>query len=198
MKNQCKFTKRDGTQCGNKAEPQSDFCWIHRDDESKALYAAKSGLPTRGPDNSGFVHGLQSAVMQMPCTERCYMYDICEVKTDDPEGKSTYGGICYYELEHRFDPESLLDLDGLKEFMANHLIQLDRRISRGVRFELVTGGYLSEPEISSMQRNLSSVGFGMLQIMEKEQFAAIQEDVKKLKQLYEKHVKSINAEKPKR
>lgn len=80
-------------------------------------------------------------------------------------------------------------MNGLKSFMADHLMKLNNRINRGTRFELVTGGFLSEPEISAMQRNVSAVGFGLMQILEKEQLAALNSEIGELKEVYEKYIK---------
>lgn len=180
-KPQCKYIKEDGNRCKNVAQKNSDYCWIH---EGGQINPEMKKLAKRGKGRGVFSHGLRSNKLQLMCNSRCFMYEECEVRTDTGEGFDLFDGVCFFELDAHTDEDKLLQLDGLKRFMIKHIITTTQRINRGIRYELSTGGYLSEPEISVMQRNVSSLGFNLLQIIEKEEMGELAEALDEIKKMY--------------
>lgn len=181
-KPQCIFIKKDGRQCRNIAT-RGEYCWMH---EGGVVNPEMARMAKKNKPRGIFSHGLHSNKLQLMCSPRCFMYDECEVRTDTEEGIEMFSGICFFEIDASNEEHELLQLSGLKKFMIKHLIKTEQRINRGVRYELSTGGYLSEPEISIMQRNVSSLGFNLLQIMEKEEMGELSEQLDELKELFKK------------
>lgn len=194
-KKQCAFIKEtNGKRCKNNARDGSDYCWVHEGgvpSSEEFNEKVSQNVDRRGSKNPNFKHGLHANVLKMMCTQRCFMYDECEFRTDTDEGKEMFGGICFFETDMDNPEEDLLRRDGLKKFLIRVLKLLETRIARGLRYELATGGFLSEMEVSVMFRTVSNLGFNLMQIYEQEEMDDLREALEATKDAFEKAKKKV-------
>ena len=187
----CKFIKEDGEQCNNPCKDLTEWCWMHQGGHLTEEASAALAKGKFGTQNPNFKSGFHSQVLKMMCGERCFMYDECECRTDTDEGRELFGGICFYETDAEGEENAMLQLDGLKKFIIRILKKLEVRINRGLRYEIATGGFLSEPELSMMFRTVSNLAFNLMGIYEKEEMDDLRTQLEEVKSLYEKALKEM-------
>lgn len=185
-KPRCKYTKADGTQCKKSAKDGTDYCWLHQGGKVSKKAVKKLQPAKKGSQNGNFVHGMCSNVLKVMCSDRCFMYEECEYKQDNPEGVAANGGICFFEIdtEDSINEATLYQIEGIKHLTAKMMKILEARINRGIRFELATGGFLSEPDIVNMIRTLSNLLFNMTNIYEQEELGDLKDELMKLQEMY--------------